>query len=262
MRSVSPPILGLPSRALPSALILEFPIQSVVPARAPLHLPLLPQFPSGRRTPLLTAPCRLPGNSPPQKFRTARAACQEPAYRSYTATSETIESHEGQKPLYDLEVARVANSYRQPNYSITKFPNYSIFLLTPLLLPPRPPFHTGTACLPNDLQTLYGIFSQKRSSASPPHRPADKMSAPACFPPGTACCRCLSLRRRLSEPAAEFSSANPCLHDRECTIRNSRADKSSWSAKRTSQYTARRRPPPRRPNPAWNPLWRANRNPC
>src|ERR1700722_5377631 len=121
---------------------------------------------------------------------------------------------------------------------------------------------TGTACLPNDLQTLYGTSSQTQWSASPPHPPADRTSGPACSPPGTACCRCLFSSRRQSENGSAFFPANPCLRGTGCTIRNFHGDKTSSCAKQTSRYIARHRSPPLRRNRAWNPPSPRNRNPC
>src|SRR5579871_1217959 len=69
------------------------------------------------------------------------------------------------------------------------YPDDQRLATRPLALPP---FQTGRVCRPNDLQILFGTSSQRRSSASLPHRQADKMSAPACFPKGTECYRCLS----------------------------------------------------------------------
>src|SRR5271163_1291981 len=45
---------------------------------------------------------------------------------------------------------------------------------------PHPPSHKGKAAHSNGPQTPHGTSPQKQSSASPPHRPADKTSAPAC----------------------------------------------------------------------------------
>ena len=84
---------------------------------------------------------------------------------------------------------------------------------------------TGRVCPPGDPQIPCGTSSQTRSSASPPHRPAGRTSAPSCSPPGTGCCRCPWPRRRPRETASASSSASPCLRGRECTTRSSRADK-------------------------------------
>src|SRR5271154_4650899 len=101
------------------------------------------------------------------------------------------------------------------------------------LLPPRLLSHKGTACLPDGLQILSGTSSRIRSLASLPHRPTDKTSCQACFPPDTACCRCLSSRPPRSEIEPASSSANPYPHGKECTIHNFHADKTSWSAEQT-----------------------------
>src|SRR5271166_532659 len=61
----------------------------------------------------------------------------------------------------------------------------------PAVLPPRPLFHTDTACLPDDLQTLCETSSRTRLLASPPRPQEDKTFFPACSPPGIACCRYL-----------------------------------------------------------------------
>jgi hypothetical protein len=55
---------------------------------------------------------------------------------------------------------------------------------------PHSPSHKGKACHSNGPQTPAGTSPRTQSSASPPHRPADKRSAPACSWPGSRYYRC------------------------------------------------------------------------
>src|SRR2546423_5011178 len=51
----------------------------------------------------------------------------------------------------------------------------------PATAAPCPLSQRGTAYLPSDPQTLFGISSQWKSSAAQPRRPADRTFCPACF---------------------------------------------------------------------------------
>src|SRR5579864_3897029 len=161
----------------------------------------------------------LPCNLPLRRFRNAAVAFLRHGHPTGTEAIGTT-SQLALQMLWSYCVSlpiAMASEFQLQNYPITKSS-----VRKPELLRRRPFFHTDTAFRPGGPRIPCGTFSQTRWSASPPHRPADRTFVPACSPPDTACCRCLSSSRHRRRTEAKSSSASPCLRGRECTIHNFR----------------------------------------